>query len=57
MALFDQRTSLKRTLRLLEANPHQTPAEKYEVEQTKTQLATCSELHREVTELEATLKE
>lgn len=57
MALFEQQVSLRRTLRLQEANPHMTPQEKYEVEQTKTQLSTCSEMYRELAEIENKLLE
>lgn len=57
MALVDQKLSLRRTLRLQEANPHPTAEEKYEIEQVKHQLSLCNDLHREVTEMESRLKE
>lgn len=57
MALFDQRQSLQRTLRLLEANPKPNYREKFEIEETKNQLATCSQMHREVVEMESKQKE
>ena len=57
MALFDQLQSLKRTLRLQEANPHLTDRERYEIKETRMQLTTCSELHKEVVTQEMKFKE
>lgn len=57
MALFDLRYSLRRSLRLLEANPHQTPQEKFEIGEARARLTACAEMHREVAEMERVLKE
>ena len=57
MALFEQRLSLRRTLRMMEANPRQTPQEKAEIEETRSQFVLCGELQAEVAKMELVLKE
>lgn len=57
MALTEQRQSLRRTLQLLDANPHKNAEEKLEVEQTKLQLRTCDGLYEEMSKVEIRFKE